>query len=275
MPTLSIIIPTFNASSSIEKCLGSIIGQSFTDYEVIIQDGGSGDNTIKLIAHIQDANPGIQIHVHQENDNGIYDAMNKAVYRVRGDWLYFLGSDDELYDPEVLSTVMRSRDSALADVLYGNVKLIGNGGWAADGTVYDGPFELQKLLNKNISHQAIFYRAPLFRTVGSYNQSYMVWADWDFNLRCWSRTTFRYIDVIVANFQMGGVSTRFLDQRFIADAATNVQQYFNLSLDDPLLNTPAFIGYQQIMSVRQPIKVPLRRVSRVFKRWARKLILNS
>jgi glycosyltransferase involved in cell wall biosynthesis len=272
MPKLSIIIPTFNASNSIERCLQSIINQSFTDYEVVIQDGGSFDKTIEVISDVQRVNGGIEIKLHQERDRGVYDAMNKAIHRASGEWLYFLGSDDELYEPNVLSRVMGSQDVALGDVLYGNVKVIGNARWAMDGAVYDGQFDLNKLLTRNICHQAMFYRTAFVRTMGNYNINYVVWADWDFNMRCWSKTTFRYIDVIVAKFYAGGVSSQDRrDEQFVADVAANVVQYFSLSISDPLINRPAFVGYGDIVRMQRPRRLSGLTLGRVLRTLVRRL----
>ena len=77
MPKLSIIIPTFNSAGTMQQCLRSIASQTFTDYEVVIQDGGSSDQTVELIHEFQRNNPGISIELEQEPDKGIYDAMNK------------------------------------------------------------------------------------------------------------------------------------------------------------------------------------------------------
>ena len=94
------------------------------------------------------------------------------------------------------------------DIIYGSVQVIGDAGWAKNGSVYDGIFDLRKLLIGNICHQAIFYRAAFPKRIGEYNTRYVVLADWDFNLRCWSETEFKYLDRIVANFYAGGLSGR-------------------------------------------------------------------
>src|ERR1035441_6988489 len=109
MTKLSIVIPTFNSGATIEHCLTSIACQTFSDCEIIIQDGGSTDNTIDLVRDWEKANAGVDVKLRQEKDTGIYDAMNKAVLRASGEWLYFLGSDDELHDPHVLERVLRSQ----------------------------------------------------------------------------------------------------------------------------------------------------------------------
>jgi glycosyltransferase involved in cell wall biosynthesis len=272
MPKLSIIIPTFNAGASIERCLRSINKQTFTDYEVVIQDGGSSDNTIELIGDFRKGYAGAEIRLYQEPDKGIYDAMNKAKHRANGEWLYFLGSDDELYEPNVVSRLLGSQDAALGDVLYGNVKVIGNAGWARDGAVYDGPFDLKKLLTRNICHQALFYRAALLRTIGNYNTRYVAWADWDLNMRCWSKTAFKYVDVIIAKFYAGGVTSQDRpDENFAADMAANVMKYFSLSIDGPVTNGLASVGYPDLVRMQHPRKLSRFKLGRALTRLGRTL----
>jgi glycosyltransferase involved in cell wall biosynthesis len=236
MPKLSIVVPTFNSGSCIERCLQSIRIQTFRDYEIILQDGASSDDTVRIASGFQEANPGMDLKVFSEKDTGPYDAMNKGCRMASGEWLYFLGSDDELHDENVLSTVMDSPGLAACDVIYGNVQAIGDS-CAKDGSVYDGIFDLGKLLTKNICHQAIFYRAAFLSRIGEYNTRYAVWADWDINLRCWSKTEFKYLDTIVADFYAGGLSGRGPDGCFSREVVSNVLRYFGPSVHDSPLDT--------------------------------------
>ncbi len=268
MPLLSIIIPTFNSGETIRRCLRSIVVQTFRDYEIILQDGASSDETTRLARAFQNASPGIDIKVFSEKDQGSYDAMNKACRRASGEWLYFLGSDDELHDENVLSTVMSSPSLPTCDVLYGNVQMIGDSGWAKNGSVYGGVFDLQKFLIGNICHQAIFYRAAFLQRIGEYNTRYAVCADWDLNMRCWPKTKFIYLDMIVANFHAGGPSSRGADECFRRELASNVLRYFDLSIYDPLVNTPEFAGFADIIQMQQS-KNPLRNIVNRIRRIAR------
>ena len=227
MTKLSIIVPTFNSGATIESCLASIASQTFSDYEILIQDGVSTDNTIDLIRDWERANAGVDVKLQQEKDKGVYDAMNRAVLRASGEWLYFLGSDDKLHDPEVLARVMGSKAADLGNVIYGNVKCVGR---ESNGAIYDGRFSLTKLLYKNIIHQAIFYRASFARDIGEYNIDYVTAADWDYNMRCRSKTRFSFVNLTVAVYSMDGISGHgHRDSRFYADLAANISQYFDLS----------------------------------------------
>ncbi len=251
-PRLSIIIPTYNSAATIGRCLQSIGVQAFTDYEVIVQDGSPKDDTAREIEEFRKEHRDIYVSVFQEPDRGVYDAMNKGMTKARGEWLYFLGSDDELFDDRALAAVMTRENTANSNVLYGNVQSVGDSVWGKSGTIYDGPFDLAKLLGRNICHQAIFYRAEFAQQVGSYDLSYPLYADWDFNLRCWARTKFKYVDVTVAKFHMGGLSNAGGgDERFDQCFAGNAMRYFNLSLLGQVVNSSSFYGLGDIIRMQR------------------------
>ena len=140
MPFFSIIIPTFNSEKDIGRCCASIVHQTCRDFEIIIQDGLSRDGTLKRIKNIIEQNPAVPIRVFSEEDKGIYDAMNKAIIRSSGTWLLFLGSDDALYDNQVLADMFTQLQHARAAMVYGNVQLSGDMSWGKSGMLYDGPF---------------------------------------------------------------------------------------------------------------------------------------
>src|SRR5690606_11633510 len=100
-PFFSIIIPTYKSERTIESCIKSILGQSFGDFEVIIQDGQSMDSTCDLVRAFGDA----RIRLFSERDKGVYHAMNRAIDKLSGNWALFLGSDDRLYNTETLKSL--------------------------------------------------------------------------------------------------------------------------------------------------------------------------
>jgi glycosyltransferase involved in cell wall biosynthesis len=252
VPLLSIIVPTFNSAASIERSLESIAVQSFSDYEVIVQDGSPADDTARAIGNFLQLHPKFPLRLFRESDRGVYDAMNKATLRARGEWLYFLGSDDLIFDDRVLAVVMSPLNTATANVIYGNVEIVGDCAWARSGTIYDSRFDLPKLLNRNICHQAIFYKADFARSVGEYQGDYRVCGDWDFTMRCWARTQFKYIDVTVAKFAAGGLSsTNREDGTFDREFLDNVLRYFRLSPLSPLVNAPTFKRLSDVIALQQ------------------------
>jgi glycosyltransferase involved in cell wall biosynthesis len=270
MPMLSIIIATFNSSKTIGRCLDSIKNQIFTDFEIVVQDGCSADTTLDMVREFQQTNSQIEVRIKSAKDRGAYDAMNRAVSRARGTWLYFLGSDDELNDENTLKQAMRPEHVYSNEVLYGNVRVVGDC-WAADGSVYDGPFDLEKLLRSNISHQAIFYRSDLVRRAGSFNLDYAVLADWDFNIRCRALTRFKYIDLVVAKFYAGGISSsKPNDERFQREIGIRVVRDFGFSLLNPVVNELDFVGRPGVIEM-QKTKGKLYSISGQFLRFILRL----
>ncbi|NND62539.1 MAG: glycosyltransferase [Flavobacteriaceae bacterium] len=253
---LSVIIPTFNSYKTFSILLDSIAQQIHKNVEVIVMDGMSRDNTIEIAEAYKSQIPGLKIF--REKDNGIYDAMNKAMDKASGEWIIFLGSDDKFHSNEVLETLSETLKSSRAHVVYGNAKISGDTGWAKDGDIYDGKFDLPKLLNRNICHQAMFYRRSFIRAeIGTFNTDYKKSSDWDFNLRCWAKEPFEYVDLVISDFAAGGFSTHSNDTRIVDDFVTNVMRYFNIGLFHPLINRPTFIFYPKVVE-KQKKEAPLR-----------------
>ena len=203
-PFFSIIIPTYNSEKTVKRTLDSIFFQNFKDYEIIFVDGDSQDETLAIVNQFND----YRVKIYSEPDKGVYDAMNKGITRSSGQWLYFIGSDDYLHAADVLQKVYNQLQKIKNHVLYGNVMIKGDAGWAKDGQIYNGKYTLQRLLRGNICHQAIFYRRSfLIENKLIYNLSYPIAADWDFNIRFRLKTSFTYLNIIVAVFNAGGIST--------------------------------------------------------------------
>jgi glycosyltransferase involved in cell wall biosynthesis len=93
MTHFSIITSTLNSSKDIERCIKSVECQTYRNYEHLIIDGGSTDNTIGIVKNSK--NPNLKI-VCSERDDGIYQAWNKGLKYSKGDWIITLGSDDYL-----------------------------------------------------------------------------------------------------------------------------------------------------------------------------------
>lgn len=216
MSIFSIIIPTYNSSQTIGETIKSVLIQDFEDFEVIVIDGASTDNTVKIIETFKDT----RISIYSETDKGVYDAMNKGIEKSNGEWLYFLGSDDTLYEPSVLKKIYSNLDNN--DFVYGNVL------FSHSQVIWAGEFNREKLnLDKNICHQAIFYRKNLFKKLGNYNLKFTIWADWDFNIRCFSTPGIKinFVDIVIANYnEIGGVSGGKTDKVFEKYLPANYQR---------------------------------------------------
>jgi len=215
-PLISIITVVYNGAETVENTFQSISKQSFQDFEYIVVDGGSTDNTVEIIKQ----NASIITRWISEPDNGIYDAMNKAIKLSKGRYLCFLGADD------VLNNNLDKIATYLIDiktVYYGNVFR------PNINRKYDGKFTAYKLACRNICHQSIFYPKQILEK-HDYNLKYPLFADYELNLRCYSdpEINLQYIPVTVAIFNdRGGTSSSRIDVDFEKDRLPLIRKHFS------------------------------------------------
>jgi glycosyltransferase involved in cell wall biosynthesis len=223
-PLITIITATLNSAATIEVCLLSVANQSYLNIEHLIIDGLSSDKTIEIIKKFQ--NEHSHIRLISEKDQGVYDAMNTGIKIAKGDWIYFLGSDDKIYNNDVLKNVVSIIEQDKYEVIYGDVL-----SKAFNGR-YDGEFDANKFYYQNICHQSIFFKSYLFKTLGLYNLKYKINADWDFNLKWFftPKISRLYIDEIIAEYGDSGISTLNKDELFHKDKILNYLSYGNLHL---------------------------------------------
>jgi glycosyltransferase involved in cell wall biosynthesis len=199
MPCFSIIIPTYNAAQTLPKALESVLGQTRKDLEILIIDNCSTDNSLQIANSLNDE----RIKIHSAKDKGVYDAMNRGIEYARGEWLYFLGSDDHLFDNEVLNDVDAFIHKNSCDVVYGKVVSTRFGG------AYGEAFDTEKMLVENICHQAIFFNKHVFEKTGKFDLRYKAQSDWDHNMRWFFSSQIKhvYFDHVIAVYNDGGLSS--------------------------------------------------------------------
>ena len=122
-PLISIIIAAYNSEEFFERCINSIFSQKYTNYEIIVIDGGSSDKTQELLHKYSKRFK----YWESMPDNGIYHAWNKALAQSSGEWIIFIGSDDFLYDKYTLRNSMKHLHGALKNnvrIVYGKTFLV-------------------------------------------------------------------------------------------------------------------------------------------------------
>ena len=212
----SIITVCFNEEKSIRKTIESVLNQSFSDYEYIICDGGSTDNTLKIVESYQDAfkKKGIRYLIHSEKDGGIYFGMNIGVALSTGKYLNFMNAADAFHAPTVLQEAASYLQSGGVDILYGDVlRVIRHYSSLDVGRI--------SLVEKRMPfcHQAMFIKQELLRQ-HPYDTTYRIAADYEFVLAMWmQKKNFARADIIVANFSSNGISATQHKQLVDEDAA--------------------------------------------------------
>lgn len=115
---LSVIIPCYNSEKYIERAIESVLNQTYADYEIILVDNNSSDNTTSIIYDYMKRCPN-RIKVLHEYKKGAPAARNKGLYEAKGEWIQFLDSDDELL-PDKLKQQMELADTSEVDVVIGD-----------------------------------------------------------------------------------------------------------------------------------------------------------
>jgi glycosyltransferase involved in cell wall biosynthesis len=218
-PLISIITVVLNGAASLEKTFESVFSQDFKNYEYIVIDGGSVDGSVEIIKkHASKLKFWLS-----ESDGGIYHAMNKGLEVASGKWVYFLGSDDYMYNclTEV-AQYLKEDDTIYYGDVYRPILM----------RKYDGEFSSYKLACRNICQQSIFYPRKVWDKY-SFNLTYRIFADYDFNIRCSADTDihYKYIPVMVSIFNdKDGLSCTGKDKEFDQDRLLLIRDNFSSSI---------------------------------------------
>jgi putative colanic acid biosynthesis glycosyltransferase len=202
-PTISIIIPVFNARRTLESALHSIWEQSLQAHEIIVIDGGSTDGSTELIKSHQ-ANITNWI---SERDSGVYDAINKGIQKATGDWIYILGSDDRLASNDVLETITPHLTSS-SSLAFGSVRNV-NIKQSMVPEVHISSMGAGLYLRNTLHQQSAFYRRSLFANQ-LFDTSLKVLADYDFHLHLLLLgERGQQVDLVIAECEASGLSKQF------------------------------------------------------------------
>jgi glycosyltransferase involved in cell wall biosynthesis len=240
LPKVTIVTPAYNSAKVIEECLRSVAAQTYADKEHLIIDAKSKDDTLKIIREYQEKYP--HIRLVSEPDKGIYDAMNKGIGLAAGEWLFFMGSDDALAGPDVLSSIFEKYNSADYDIFYGNVQ------HKNAGKEFDDEFDVKLLARFNIAHQCIFYRKTVFDVTGKFNLSYTACADYCVNIKwfCNEHLRHKYVKTIVCVFNEAGLSSIIYDKYFYRDKLDLLLKYLKFERPQDFTDAARHAIYLQL-----------------------------
>jgi glycosyltransferase involved in cell wall biosynthesis len=209
---VSIIIAVRNGVDTLQRALDSVAQQTYQRIQLIVIDGASTDDTQAVIQ----ANSDRIGFWMSEPDTGVYQAWNRALDHAIGDWICFLGADDEIASDEAVAKaaeVLASLDRSVR-VAYGAVDILDNDGHAIRRVGV--PWEIAGVWFRDhmaIPHQATFHRREVFDDLGRFDESYRIAGDYEFLLREVLARPPAYIpDVVVVKMGSGGLSSRTENQ---------------------------------------------------------------
>lgn len=199
---ISVVTVCYNCEKDIERTLISLASQSYKDYEHIVVDGASKDNTVAVAKSYSDRI--INMSVFSEPDKGIYDAMNKGVLKAKGDYVFFLNAGDTFCSDDVLQKVSEYLKTN-KDIYYGDIII--------NGAYVKHPEKLTKtylvLREKMICHQAIFAKRNCLEN-NPFDLGFRICADRDWLIKCVNeKSQIQYIKgLAICDYDMNGVSSQ-------------------------------------------------------------------
>jgi len=201
--TLSIICTTFNSDKTLQRTIDSIKNQTFQDFEFIIVDGKSTDNTLDIIKNNQD----IITKYISETDKSIFDGMNKGLKLAQGDWVFFIGSDDFLYEEKVLEKIFCSEIKSKTGLIIGKVKYSNN-------KIFKSYWNWRIYCYCSVHHQSAFYKRELFNENLYYTERNHP-SDYGINLCLYFMgVKHQFFDVIISVYALGGDSSNVIWERY-------------------------------------------------------------
>jgi glycosyltransferase involved in cell wall biosynthesis len=203
-PLCTVVTIVFNGERELESTILSVLNQSYLNFEYIIVDGRSTDGTLDILRKYEES---IDYWV-SEQDQGIYDAMNKGIRHARGEWLYFLNCGDRFVDSEVLANAAWQLDRSQAPLVIGRVNYL-----CGDRVLKQFPVTVptettaRSLFRSKFCHQAFFARRRSYIDAGGFDTRFPVFSDFHTAYRIVRDGGFDRIDLTIADFDGSGVSS--------------------------------------------------------------------
>lgn len=216
-PVISVVTVCFDAARTIADTLTSVAAQTDVEFEHIVVDGGSRDDTMRIVKH----RAGARLSAVSEPDDGIYDAMNKGLARATGEYVLFLNADDYLAGPDSLSRAAAALAASRADILFADTQFVADNGASRVRRRYSvrrfAPWWLR--VGAMPPHPSMFLRRSLMHELKGYDTSYRIAGDFDLVARAIlsRRASFTLLPEVLTHFRVGGVSTAGLRSKLVVN----------------------------------------------------------
>lgn len=190
---ISIVTTAYNSEKTIEETIQSVLSQEYENYEHIIVDGASKDNTIEIVKKYEHKYNG-KLKYISEPDKGIYDAMNKGIQMATGDIIGLLNSDDIYANNKVLEKIAKTIEKENCAGVHGNLLYM-------DEETMLKP--KRKWITKStnvktgniLAHPTLYLKKEVYDNMGLYDLKYRVVSDYDFMVRLLLNKKFNLVHI--------------------------------------------------------------------------------
>ena len=206
---ISIITVCYNSEKTIEETIKSVLLQAYDNYEYLIIDGKSKDNTLDIVKKYEKKFKG-KLKYISEKDNGLYDAMNKGIKMATGDVIGIINSDDILANEKVFEKINNAFINNECDAVYSDLVFLDE----ETMTIPTRNFiahKYSKRMGWHPPHPTLYLKKEVYDEVGYFNTNYRIAADLDIMMRIIHKDyKFYYIKEYLVKMRSGGVSTNGL-----------------------------------------------------------------
>src|SRR5215218_1807285 len=201
---VSVVIPCYNQAHFLGEAIESVLAQSYKDFEIVVVDDGSPDNTSEVASRYE------EVRLVRQENRGLAGARNRGLEKAEGEYVVFLDSDDRLM-PEALEVGVRELDAhpecAFVAGHYKNIAANGAPRGVPARPRGGGDRYLSLLRDNYIMMPAsVMYRRRVFGEVGGFDSSVDAAADWDLYLRIARRFPVHHHGGLVAEYRQHGAS---------------------------------------------------------------------
>ena len=198
-PLVTVVTAVYNGQPYVAGCLESVLLQDYPNIEHIVLDGGSSDGTVDVLRQY---NERIALW-WSEPDLGIYDAWNKALTKVRGEWICFLGADDEFLPGAISSYMEFATKNPQAEYISSKAKLVFASG---KERIHGRPWIWREFLRRMyVCHVGSMHKKSLFMRLGYFDTSYRISGDYEFLLRQRSDLRSAFLPAVTVLVRTGGI----------------------------------------------------------------------
>ncbi|MBS1820793.1 MAG: glycosyltransferase [Acidobacteria bacterium] len=200
-PLVTVITAVFNGQPFIAGCLESVLRQDYPNIEHLIFDGGSTDGTIDVLRRYSE-----KVALWRSGpDRGVYDAWNKGLSEAQGDWICFLGADDEFLPGAVSEYMKLATQYRHAEYLSSQIRWVHPSGYV--NPAHGRAWSWQRFSkNMCVAHVGSMHKRSLFDRLGTYDISYRSAADYELLLRAREGLCAAYMPLPTVMMRAGGVS---------------------------------------------------------------------
>lgn len=215
MLKISIITATYNSGKTVGDTLKSVLAQTYHDYELLVVDGASKDNTLEVVKKMEPLFEGRMRYI-SEPDKGIYDAMNKGIRMATGDVIGILNSDDFYTSDDALACIAETLENEKVDAVYGDIHYVNDEDLKKCVRYYSSkPFRRWMMrLGFMPAHPSFYCRKEVYEKYGAFDaENYRVAADFENLLRLIfvNKIKTHYISKDFVTMRTGGASSSGLE----------------------------------------------------------------